>query len=426
MRLSPYPYRALARWGDTVVAQSDRCLSLESDAEPAILCFPSADIDFGLFRDGGRAHGSLGEAEVQLWSIDGAPAPPDEEAWSSPDRPSAATDGTDVLWTYVDPPPDFAPLAGYGSFDQARVRIEVVDRAPGDEERDVTVKRFPTWGDASHLIEILDVRHDGDAFVSTTRDNGRRPVVEGSQMLGQTIVAAGRLAPDRRAVSAEMVFMRPADARRPLRIELEELSAGRQFSTLAAKVFQEGRCCAAGTLLLGAPAEDVIRHTVEAPAVPGPYESPPFDMGVTGRDLRVVDGAYTNTSNAPAGPPTIDAWVKFRSVPDDPALHAGLLAQFTGHMPIAAALRPHAGIGQDQAHRTISMGINSINLSLHRAVRADHWMLYHHLSTFAGDGMTHSEGRVHDEEGQLVASFTVEAMVRAVPGGGTLDDRSAL
>ena len=72
------------------------------------------------------------------------------------------------------------------------------------------------------------------------------------------------------------------------------------------------------------------------------------------------------------------------------------------------------------------MGINNINLSLHRAVRADRWMLYHHLSTFAGDGMTHAEGRVHDEEGQLIASFTVEAMVRGVPGGGTLDDRSAL
>ena len=35
----------------------------------------------------------------------------------------------------------------------------------------------------------------------------------------------------------------------------------------------------------------------------------------------------------------LDAWVRFRDVPDDPPIHAGLLAQFTGHMPIAAALR---------------------------------------------------------------------------------------
>ena len=84
--------------------------------------------------------------------------------------------------------------------------------------------------------------------------------------------------------------------------------------------------------------------------------------------------------------PCIDCWVRFRRVPEDPPLHAGLLAQFTGHMPIAAALRPHQGIGQSAAHRTLTMGINAISLSLHRQIRADDWMLYHHLSSFAGDG----------------------------------------
>jgi len=73
------------------------------------------------------------------------------------------------------------------------------------------------------------------------------------------------------------------------------------------------------------------------------------------------------------------------------------------------------------------MAINAINLSLHGDARADNWLLYHHHSTFAGDGMTHAACRVHDEAGGLVASFTVEAMVRPVPAGtGTLDERTAL
>lgn len=128
------------------------------------------------------------------------------------------------------------------------------------------------------------------------------------------------------------------------------------------------------------------------------------------------------------GPPVLDAWVRFRDVPDDPALHAGLLAQFTGHLPIAAALRPHPGIGQREAHRTLSTAINAIAISLHRDVRADRWMLYHHLSTFAGDGMTHAEGRVHGEGGELLASFAVDAMVRPFPesSAGTVDDRTAM
>ena len=193
------------------------------------------------------------------------------------------------------------------------------------------------------------------------------------------------------------------------------------------QVRQDGQCCAAGTLLLGATAPDVVRHDVGPAGVPGPYECPPFDMGVTGRALRVVDGAYTNDSAAPVGPPALDCWVRFRAVPPDPPLHAGLLAQFTGHMSIAAALRPHDGIGQEAAHRTLSMGINAINLSFHRDVAADDWMLYRHYATFAGDGMTHAEGRVHDETGALLASFTVDAMVRPFPpSDAPRDERTAL
>jgi acyl-CoA thioesterase len=72
------------------------------------------------------------------------------------------------------------------------------------------------------------------------------------------------------------------------------------------------------------------------------------------------------------------------------------------------------------------MGINAINLSVHADVRADRWLLYHHDSTFAGDGMTHAECRVHAETGDLVASFTVDAMVRPFAQGGERDGRTAL
>jgi acyl-CoA thioesterase len=285
-----------------------------------------------------------------------------------------------------------------------------------------------TWGDASHLIDLLDVRAEGDGrYVSTARGDERRPVVEGSQMLGQAIVATSRHAPGRRVVSAHMVFMRVADARRPLRFDIEQLQNGRTFTTVAVRVSQDERLCATGTLLLDVTAADLIRHADAAPATPRPDDAEPYDMGVTGRDIRIVDGAYTGDPDAPVGPPVLDAWVRFGEVPDDPPLHAALLAQFTGHLSIAAALRPHAGIGERQAHDTLSTAINAIDLAIHRDIRADQWMLYHHHSTFAGDGMTHAECRVHDEAGEHLASFTVDAMVRAfgeraAPG----DHRTAL
>jgi acyl-CoA thioesterase-2 len=225
-----------------------------------------------------------------------------------------------------------------------------------------------------------------------------------------------------------MVFTRAADAREPLTVELGEVADGRTVTALTVRVTQgRGRPCAAGTILLDVTAPDIVRHAVAPPDVAGPYGSEPLDMSVTGRDVRIVDGAYTGDPDAPIGPPTLDAWVRFRDVPDEPCLHAGLLAQFTGHLSIAAALRPHAGIGQEQAHRTLSTAINAIAISFHAEVRADRWMHYRHRSTFAGDGMTHTECRVHDEGGGLLASFTVDAMVRGFAAGArAVDERTAL
>ena len=397
---------ARAWWGDQLVGSTTGAVRVDHEGEAPTLWFPAADVRFDLGCAGpGRKDGPAGTA--RSWSIDGTPA---------------------VFWALSEPGPGFESLAGWAAFDHDRARVELVDGAEGAEPRDVTVKRFPTWGDAADLIDLLDVRPSGDGgYVSVARSDWRRPVVDGSQMLAQAMVAAGRHAPGRRAVSAHMVFMRAADARRPLRFDLQELSVGRTFTTLAAQVSQDGRACAHGTLLLDATAPEVIRHGVPVPDVAGPYDSEPYDMSVTGRDLRIVDGAYTGDPDAPAGPPRLDAWVRFRDVPDDGLLHAALLAQFTGHLSIAAGLRPHEGIGQRQAHRSLSTAINAIALSLHGDVRADRWMLYRHHSTFAGDGMTHAECRVHGEDGALLASFSVDAMVRRFTGGGTAaDDRTAL
>jgi acyl-CoA thioesterase/uncharacterized protein (DUF427 family) len=415
MHIDRYPYKASAWWDGQVVATSDACLCIEEMGVAPVLYFPLADVALERFEEQQRRHSSDGH-ETQVWSI-AAPT----------DVTTAAADGRAILST-VAPTAPLDALAGYACFDQDRVRMEITDARVGDAARDVTIKEFPTWGDAADLIDVMEVRPDGPlSFVGAARSDGRRPVVEGSQMLGQAIVAAGRHAVGRRVVSASMIFLRSADAHEPLRFELAELSAGRTFTGLAVQVLQGQRCCAAGTVLLDVPSADLIRHTADTPDVAGPYECHPYDMGVTGRDIRVADGAYTNEPDAPEGPPVVDAWVRFRDVPADPALNAGLLAQFSGHMSIAAALRPHAGISQAQAHRTLSMGVNAISLSLHREVRADQWMLYHHLSTFAGDGMTHSECRVHDIEGDLLASFSVEAMVRPFPAGtGAVDDRTAL
>ena len=418
-RLLPCPFTVRAWWGGELVAESSAAICVEHSGPSPWIFLPTKDVHLGAFRleeePGGLGAFPAGGGEV--WSIEPGNDPGVGPAidWRRRED-DAVPDGRGVLQTFADVP-EASWRAGLATLDHRRIPLELVDPMGLDDPRSVTVKRFPTWGDASELVDVLDLRPDGEnRFRSVARPSQFRSVVEGSQMLGQAIIAAGRHCPGRRAVSAHMVFLRPADPAQPLRFDLRELSAGRNFTTLAVEATQSDRRCAGGTLLLDVTAADLIRHSVDPPDVPGPYACPSYDMSVTGRDVRVVDATYTDDPDAPVGPPVVDAWVRFRDLPDDPCLHAGLLAQFTGHMSIAAALRPHPGVGQRQAHRTISTAINAIGLSLHADVRADRWMLYHHESTFAGDGMTRSECRVHDEQGRILASFTVDAMVRGFEG----------
>ncbi|HXW33320.1 MAG TPA: acyl-CoA thioesterase domain-containing protein, partial [Acidimicrobiales bacterium] len=176
----------------------------------------------------------------------------------------------------------------------------------------MTVDPTDRWRGASDLIEVLDVRPAGECrFEGTARADPRRPVVEGSQILAQAIVAAGRHTSGRRPVSAQMIFARPADANSSLVFDFEELSAGKTFTALTVLASQGDRRCAAGTLLMDVTAPDLIRHEGEPPDVPGPDDSEPYDMGLQGREVKVVGGAYTDDPDAPVGPPVLDAWVRF-------------------------------------------------------------------------------------------------------------------
>lgn len=411
----PRTLSARVLWGDQVVARSDAAVEILAQERPVALGFPAADVRWDLLRDEGRrdpqAPGSA------LYSLSGTMPPPRARAWSASGGPDRV-DGRDAVRRHED--------SGLVVFDHERVRVELL--SPHDDDPgEVGVVLFPAWGDVADLLAVLDVQREADgSWTGPAAPDSHRPVVEASQMLAQALVAATRQSGGRRAVSAHLAFFRMADARRPLSIVLTELSAGRTFTTYRVEVGQDGRARAEGTLLMDATAPDVVAHEVPAPPCPGPGQSAPYDMGVLGRDLRVVDDAYTDDPDAPAGPPVLDAWVRFRGVPDDAALHLGLLAQFTGHMTIAAALRPHEGVGQAQSHVSLSTGVNALHLSLHRDVRMDEWVRYHHHAVTVSGGLAHGENAVYDQAGRRLASFTAACMLRGFAGTGDRDARSAL
>jgi len=189
------------------------------------------------------------------------------------------------------------------------------------------------------------------------------------------------------------------------------LRGGRSFSTIETRTTQGGKLCTVGHVLLDAGAPDAIRGAVAMPDAPPPEACPQLDFGVTGRELRVVGDAYRRQLEV--GPPEILVWARFREAPADAHLHAALLAQSTTHWTIAAAMRPHEGVSEAQAHVTLSTGILATSIAFHDEVDVTEWLLYSNPAIYAGRGLVQGEGHVFARDGRLVASYTVQAMVRA-------------
>ncbi len=134
---------------------------------------------------------------------------------------------------------------------------------------------------------------------------------------------------------------------------------------------------------------------------------------MTGRELRVVDVVDVRSPEE-VGPPELYAWLHYDPIPTRTDLAKALIAHFTGHLSVSATMRAHDGIGTSQAHRTVSTGIMTVSVAFHDPVRWDGWLLYSHESTQVGGGMSYVRGQVHTESGELLASFTQEAMIRPV------------
>ncbi|EUA43266.1 thioesterase-like superfamily protein [Mycobacterium xenopi 3993] len=132
---------------------------------------------------------------------------------------------------------------------------------------------------------------------------------------------------------------------------------------------------------------------------------------MTGREVRLVDVVDVNSPDE-VGPPELYAWVHYDPIPARDDLAKALVAYFTGHLGISTTMRAHEGIGTSQAHLTVSTAPMTISVSFHEPVSWTGWLLYTHESTQVGAGMSYVRGTVHTEEGQLLASFAQEALIR--------------
>ncbi len=235
-------------------------------------------------------------------------------------------------------------------------------------------------------------------------------VVFGGQVLAQSIVAALDGQEDKLVKTVHTVFARSASTKEALDIAVDVMHNGRSLASAAVTISQQGRLCTRSLVLLSGDEPDLIRHADPSPAVPLPAEEA---SGSPAREwaVQVVGDVDINDPDA-VGPPELDVWTRFPGAPEGPGINQALLSFATDGFLIGTAMRPHKGVGQAQAHRTISTGVLTHTLTFHEPFSAGEWLLLSHRSPYAGHGRSYGSAGIYRSDGQLVASFVQDNMIR--------------
>lgn len=254
-----------------------------------------------------------------------------------------------------------------------------------------------------------------DRFVARNVPHGAH-VVRAGQLIGQSIVAAlvGR---ERKMVSTiHTLFARSVTFDKDLEIAVESSQDSEVDVTATVSVRQDGRDCTRSLAVLCEMPMGVAPRETDF-VIPDGFPAPAVTTRREGSwELSVVDNVDLRDPKD-VGPPEISLWSRIRGAPRDAELNQALVAFMTDGFLIGAAMRPHRGVGQGQAHQTLSTGVLSHTLTFHSEAWAGDWLLISQRSTYAGHGRTYGVGEVRSPGGHVVARFAQDAMIRARVGG---------
>jgi acyl-CoA thioesterase len=276
------------------------------------------------------------------------------------------------------------------------------------------------------LLGALRLEQVGDDRYRATNADAGHGVIFGGQLLAQSIIAGLDGHDDKQVKTVHTVFARGGKPDLPVEIDVDRMHRGRAFASSTVTIRQGERLCTRSLVLLTADEPDFIRHADPAPTVPVPERPgreapesgdtrPDGDVppGHDGGDWQVrIAGDVDIDDPALVGPADLDVWTRFAGAPDDAATDQALLAFATDGFLIATAMRPHEGVGQALAHRTVSTGVVSHTLTFHEPAPASEWLLLAHHSPYAGRGRSYGCANVYRPDGTMVASFVQDAMIR--------------
>lgn len=278
----------------------------------------------------------------------------------------------------------------------------------------------------AELVALLQLeRIEENLFRGQSQDLGWGQVF-GGQVLGQALSAALQTVPGgRQPHSLHGYFLRPGDAARPIVYTVDPIRDGRSFTTRRVVAVQGGKAIFNLSASFQV-AEDGFDHQAPVPAF-----TPPDDLlseqslakrvahllpgklklrALADRPIEIRPVSPQNPMAPTAAPPRKQVWFKAAGpLPDDPAVHACLLAYASDFHFMVTAMRPHA-----VSWLTPGMQVASIDHAMwfHRPFRMDDWLLYDIESPSATGARGLVQGKLYTREGVLVASAVQEGLMR--------------
>lgn len=277
------------------------------------------------------------------------------------------------------------------------------------------------------LLDILDLEQ-----IEQNIYRGRSPQVGwqrvfGGLVIAQALVAACRTVANRAPHSLHGYFMLPGDPSVPIVYEVERLRDGGSFTTRSCIAVQHGRPIF--SLSASFQASDLgLDHAAPMPDVPAP-ENLPSEKELQERfahrmpepvrryfardrpiELRPVDVSRFTGGGAAPFPRSQNIWMRTTApLPDDPAIHAAVLAYLSDMTLLDTALVAH---GRSIFDPDLQVASLDHALWFHRPCRADAWMLYAEDSPSASGGRGLTRGQIFTRDGLLAASVAQEGLIR--------------
>ncbi len=277
------------------------------------------------------------------------------------------------------------------------------------------------------LVDLLDLEVlEADYFRGHSPPENRIRVF-GGQVAAQALIAAGRTVGDgtgndRPVHSLHAYFLRSGDPNIPILYQVDRIRDGRSFTTRRVAAIQGGE----SIFHLSASfhvREVGVSHQQPMPDVPDPETLPTWSEVMAPHaqalgewyhrpraiDVRHVGGPIrTSPGGSMQRAPSHALWMRTDGhLPDDPLLHACLVAYASDMTLLDTIMLPHGVMYGEGTQASLDHA-----MWFHRPFHADEWLLYDQSSPTASSARGLATGTIYTRDGALAVSVVQEGLLR--------------